>query len=368
MRPSLRFLVIALVGWAGVRAATLDSLPGAELFRIAPSEARVPPIVPTQFAPVEPVAPAPADPAAMMSGYPMAYGPMPYGPMQSPAPFVIRPVVLPVQYASQPAPPQAAAFAPPEQPYTAPIAGLDDWSLSQLAQLSLPGARPSAIPPTQSVPATPPVRKLDRVQLTAWALLRGQQGQPLGPSSLASGGQLGGSQAGARLAIHATPQIAGVLRTSSDVGRRGGEIAGGVRVQPVSGIPLWLTAERRQRIGRLSTGRNAFALFAETGLYQTPLPWHFELDAYLQGGMVGIRSRDAFADGAIAVSRPVYGRFSAGVGIWGGMQPGLYRLDAGPRVSMQVRNNVRVHLDWRQRLVGNSLPGSGPALTLSGNF
>ena len=366
MRPSLRFLVIALVGWAGVRAATLDSLPGAELFRIAPSEARVPPIVPTQFAAIEPVTPTPTN-AAMMPGYPMAYGPMPYGPMQSPASLVVRPVILPVQYASA-APARAPSFAQSEEPYTSPIAGPDDWSLSQLAQLSLPAVRPAAIPPTQSLPAAPPVRKLDRVQMTTWALLRGQQGQPLGPSSLANGGQLGGSQAGARLSIYATRQIAGVLRTSSDVGRRGGEVAAGVRVQPVAGLPVWLTAERRQRIGRLSNGRNAFAVFAETGLYQTPLPWGFELDAYLQGGMVGMRSRDAFADGAVAISRPVYGRFSAGLGMWGGMQPGLYRLDAGPRVSMQVRNNVRIHLDWRQRVVGNSLPGSGPALTLSGNF
>ena len=54
--------------------------------------------------------------------------------------------------------------------------------------------------------------------------------------------------------------------------------------------------------------------------------------------------------------------------MWGGVQPGLYRLDAGPRVSMKVRDNVRVHLDWRQRMVGNSLPGSGPAITLAGNF
>ena len=52
----------------------------------------------------------------------------------------------------------------------------------------------------------------------------------------------------------------------------------------------------------------------------------------------------------------------------GGVQPGLYRLDAGPRVSMKVRDNVRVHLDWRQRIVGNSLPGSGPAVTLAANF
>ena len=47
---------------------------------------------------------------------------------------------------------------------------------------------------------------------------------------------------------------------------------------------------------------------------------------------------------------------------------GIYRVDAGPRVSMRVRNNMRVHLDWRQRLAGNAEPGSGPALTLAADF
>ena len=60
MRPSLRFLVLAVVGWAGVRAAMLDSLPGAELFSITPSAARVAPIAATQFPTLDPLAPEPA--------------------------------------------------------------------------------------------------------------------------------------------------------------------------------------------------------------------------------------------------------------------------------------------------------------------
>jgi hypothetical protein len=50
------------------------------------------------------------------------------------------------------------------------------------------------------------------------------------------------------------------------------------------------------------------------------------------------------------------------------VQPDLYRLDIGPRASMRVRPNMRVHLDWRQRLVGNAEPGSGPAVTLAADF
>jgi hypothetical protein len=68
------------------------------------------------------------------------------------------------------------------------------------------------------------------------------------------------------------------------------------------------------------------------------------------------------------VSRPVWGRFSAGIGVWGGYQPGLYRVDADPRISMRVRPNVSLHLDWRQRLAGAAEPGSGPAVTLGANF
>ena len=92
------------------------------------------------------------------------------------------------------------------------------------------------------------------------------------------------------------------------------------------------------------------------------------LDAYAQAGVVGLKSRDLFADGGITLTRPVYKQFSAGFGIWGGLQPGLYRVDAGPRITMRVRNNVRVHFDYRQRLAGNALPGSGPAVTLAGDF
>ena len=99
-----------------------------------------------------------------------------------------------------------------------------------------------------------------------------------------------------------------------------------------------------------------------------PLGWNLLLDGYAQAGVVGLRSRDLFADGGLAVSRPLFGPFSASAGLWGGYQPGLYRVDAGPRLSMRVRSNVSLHLDWRQRLAGTAQPGSGPALTLDANF
>ena len=130
------------------------------------------------------------------------------------------------------------------------------------------------------------------------------------------------------------------------------------------------------KVGEIPEGQGAafevegrmIAVFLEGGIYEQPLPWRFSLDGYLQGGVVGLKSRDLFVDGGFAVTRPVYRQFSAGFGVWGGAQPGLYRVDAGQRLTMQGRRNVKVHLDWRQRLAGNARPGSGPTLTLAGDF
>ena len=364
MRPSIRFLALALFGWAGVRAMTLGAVPGAEMFSIRQSEAKVPPIAATQFPPIEPLPPAASE----------YYAEAPYY-GQQPQPWAMRlqPIAVPFHYGSAlPAFSQPRPLTPilpePAPNFYGPIPALDEWPLSRIAATSMPPRRSAVVLPQQSVPAPLARQAFDRIQLSAWALLRGQQGMALGPTSLASGGQLGGSQAGARLSYNLTRQVAASLRSSSDVGRRGGEVAAGVRVQPLRGLPLWFTAERRQRIGSVGPGRNAFALFAEGGVYQRPMPWDFELDAYLQAGVVGFKSRDAFIDGGMSFTRPLYRQFSGGLGVWGGAQPGVYRVDGGPRVTMKVRNNVRVHFDWRQRLAGNAQPGSGPAITLAGDF
>jgi hypothetical protein len=367
LRPSLRFLVLAVAGWAGVRAATLGVLPGAGVLSIGRSEARPPPITPTEFPPIEAI--APADASITSAGFMPASV---YAPANQADP-VARVAAVPVYYypAAGPAP-RPARLTPilpqPAPAFYAPIPPLDEWPLARFASASLPTRQSTVILPGQSLPASLSSNRLDRIRLTAWALLRGRQGAVLGPPSLASAGTLGGSQAGARLSYYVTRQIAATFRTSSDVGRRGGEVAAGVRIQPVGGIPLWFTAERRQQLGRYGGGRNAFALFAEGGIYQRPMPWRFSLDAYFEGGVVGLNRRDRFVDGGLTLTRPVYRQFSAGMGIWGGMQPGLARLDLGPRVTMKVRNNVRVHFDWRQRVAGNAQPGSGPAVTLAGDF
>jgi len=364
MRPSLRFLALALIGWAGLRAATLGALPGAEIFSIEPSEAKAPPIVETHFPGIDPVEPAGSDYAAFSDpGVPASYqsaraaGPMPF----------------PVYYAAATSIPRASTqltgvLPEPRPHFYAPIPALDEWPLSRIAATSMPQWRSNVIGSGQSLPATLRRSGVDRLQLSTWALLRSQQAGVAGSQSLASTGSLGASQAGARLTYNFTSQVAGTFRSSSNVGRRGGEVAAGVRLQPLRGIPLWVNAERRQRIGRYGGGRNAFALFFEGGVYDRPMPMRFMLDGYVQGGVVGLHSRDRFIDGALTLTRPIYRQFSAGLGVWGGAQPGLYRVDAGPRVTMRVRPNLKVHVDWRQRLAGNAAPGSGPAVTLAGDF
>lgn len=366
-----RFLFVAVAGWAVIRGATLGALPGAEAF-MSRAEAAEPPVTaPTSFPVIEPVQ---LQPAALPPeyAYPAQYGA--YGTYAGP-PQPPQPIAVPVYYYPAnapartvhvplpPAQPGPDADAPPE--FYAPIPRLEEWQTAGISTPVLPNWRGAQAAPG-AVPVPPlPGSRLDRLQLTAWALLRG----PAGKGALASGGTLGGSQAGARLTYQFNPRIAASLRSTSPVGgSSGGEVAGGVRITPFPSIPIAITAERRQAIGRFSTGRNAFAVFAEGGVYQKPVGWNFTLDGYAQAGVVGFKSRDYFADGGLTISRPVWGPFSAGVGAWGGYQPGLYRVDAGPRISYRVRPNISVHFDYRQRIAGTAFPASGPAVTLGANF
>ena len=372
MRPSLRFLAVAVVGWAAVRAVTVGTIPGFQLSAARPKPVDPPPVAATQFAAIDPVMPIAPAPAAMPPPFQAATMPYPAMPYYPAGP--IRPVVVPIYYDYRPSPappvrPTQAIWALPEpqplfQPKPSP---LDEWPLSRIAATSMP-ARSTVTAPMQTTAPAITAARIDRIQLTMWAMLRDTRTITGSSSSLATGGTLGASQAGARLFYNFSPMLSAVVRTSSNVNQRGGEVAGGIRVRPLRAIPVWFTAERRQALGQYGGGRNAFAFFAEGGVYDRPMPWGFMLNGYAQGGVVGLSSRDLFADGAVTFSRPVYREFSGGFGVWGGVQPGLYRVDAGPRLTMKVRRNLRVHLDYRQRLAGNAEPGSGPVLTLAGDF
>lgn len=363
MSAPIRFLALVLAGWAGIRAVTLGAIPG---FTVSYAKERpasaLPSIVATQFPPLPPVEALPQQhwlqPASAYSAYPAI--PVPARFYYPAYPYAPAPLA-----GSQPIPPRPAwhlaSSAAPGLAFTSSSAPSGGWQISGLPALPQAQSRPLPVFPMQ--PIVQP--RLDRLQLTTWAMLRG----PPEPGGLATGGTLGGSQAGMRLTYNFNRWIAASFRTSSPVGgSRGAEVAGGVRVMPFRSIPVAITAERRQSISRDGGGRSAFALFAEGGLYHRPMPLDFSLDAYFQAGIVGLNSRDLFADGALAFTRPVWGRVSAGVGLWGGYQPGVYRVDAGPRVSVRLRDNIYAHVDWRQRLAGRASPSSGPALTIAADF
>jgi hypothetical protein len=130
---------------------------------------------------------------------------------------------------------------------------------------------------------------------------------------------------------------------------------------------LRILAERRQALG--SEGRNAFSLTLHGGASAVSLPAGFRLDSYAQAGVVGARSRELFADGALRATRPVIGGLSLGAGAWGAAQPGVSRLDVGPSATLRMPTlGATLSADWRFRVAGDARPGSGPALTLSTDF
>ena len=345
MSAAIRFLGVAVFAWVGLRTASLGLIPGAEALTFIPGFTPAPEIAydPVPLAPIEAAAfpiPAPARVAVL------------------PRPAARIPGIQPVMVDYD-----LAVPAPPV--WFTPLPQLDDWPLSRIASSS-PSWRSAPMRTTPAGGPYPP--RLDRISLTTWSLLRQiPAGSPLPDESLASGGTLGGSQAGARLAYAFNRSLAASLRLTSNIGGvNGAEVALGMRWTPLRRVPVSITAERRQRIGK--AGRSAFALFAEGGVYDRPMPYQFYLDAYAQAGVVGFHNSSLFADGAVTFTRPVWRQLSAGAGVWAGIQPGVYRVDAGPRLSLRVGRSMRVHLDYRQRLAGEALPGSGPAVTIGGDF
>jgi hypothetical protein len=229
-------------------------------------------------------------------------------------------------------------------------------------------AAPAALPPETPYRAPPAP---SRLSLSAWAI-----GRDGGGSALAQGGQLGGSQAGLRAAyaLDADRRVAVAMRLSTPLSGVGGrEAAVGLEWQPIARLPVRLTAERRFALDR--GARDGFALGLFGGVGGVALPAGLTLDAYGQAGVVGLRRRAGYVDGALRVDRPVMdagpARLAVGAGLWGAAQPGVSRLDVGPQLVLRVPTGpttLRVGLDWRHRIAGNARPGSGPALSLGADF
>jgi hypothetical protein len=186
---------------------------------------------------------------------------------------------------------------------------------------------------------------------------------------------LGGSQIGGRIGYRVNEDAARPLsilaRLYAPVNRpAGSEAALGLEWKPMAGLPVRVLGERRQRIGR--QGRSAFALMAHGGVSDISIGGGLRAEGYAQAGVVGARAQDLFVDGFLAFTLPLseQRKFSVGGAVWGAAQPGIARIDAGPRVSLTVpgAERVRMTADWRFKLDGNASPASGPSLTLATDF
>lgn len=202
---------------------------------------------------------------------------------------------------------------------------------------------------------------------SAWAFVRGG-GRA---SALSPGGQIGGGQTGARLLyrLDTAGSLSTAVRLSGTIGgTRQTEAAVGLDWKPIATLPLHLMAERRIAIDH--GGRNAWTAGLAGGVDAVPLAAHWRLDGYAEAGVVGLKSRDLYADGAARIARAIDighgGSLALGGGLWGAA-----RLDIGPSAVLRLpvaHHAVALALDWRERVAGRAKPGSGMALTLASDF
>jgi hypothetical protein len=190
---------------------------------------------------------------------------------------------------------------------------------------------------------------------------------------LAPTGQIGGSQAAARIAyrLDDAGRIAVAARVATAYRGTGQtETALGLDLVPAPGLRFAI--ERRIPIG--TQGRDAWSAYASGGVYRALSP-RILLDGYAQAGLVGARSRDPFADGGLRIAHRTplapAADLHVGAGLWGAAQPGAARLDLGPRAAVMVRTGrvpLTLAAEDRIRIAGRARPGTGLAVTLAGDF
>lgn len=225
---------------------------------------------------------------------------------------------------------------------------------------------PAAIPPPTRPTAAGPLPS--RWSIDGWLLLRdsGRHASGFG------GGQLGGAQAGVRVAytLDRRHRLAAFARADTPLRGGGQEAAIGLDWQPTR-LPVRVIAEERLDLG---TGKAAPAA-GVVGGFGPSMIQGFRIEGYGQAGIVGRGDGQGFVDGDARVTRPI-GKVAGlavdiGAGTWGGAQPDASRLDIGPTIGVALPiagQTVRLAVDWRQRIAGHAAPGSGPALTLGAHF
>lgn len=325
-RP-LYFLTVVIGGWIGARTALLwpvQEIAPALIGAVAPAAA--------------------AEPARKGMAHPRR--------------------IVPVTHRLAAAPAPSSLLARPSA--TAPLAA-KPASGSPPARFEPPAAAVASPPdPLPAGSDPPPVFRTSprsRWSGSAWAILR--------PDGRATPfvSQLGGSQAGGRLAyaIDGARRLALYARVSTAIDSPQREGAVGVDWRPTR-LPIHLIAERRIGIEGVRSGT---AIGAVGGIGPTPIAGPVRIEGYAQGGMIVRERAEGFVDGSLRFTLPVATRLDLGLGVWGGAQQGASRADVGPTIGLSLPvagRGVRLSADWRQRVAGDARPGSGPAVSLGFDF
>lgn len=311
-----------------------------------------------------------------------------------------RPALLPQRPRVTPPVPRAMPSLTPPAPAAQPsakvkptppriAAGHQLLFLAGMEAMPLPEDAVAAAAPSQ--PASPPVPYLPTARAQAlrwsadgWILWReGGNGFNLPgaglPGASLPAGAYGSSQAGVvlryRLAPASPHRPTLYLRgTSGLYVPRGEELAAGLAIRPLPGLPVSVMGEGR--VTRTASGdvvRPAVALVSEFPPVSLPLGLRGE--AYVQAGWVGGRDDTPFIDGQARVEKRAWrsgkAELQLGAGAWGGAQDAARRVDVGPTATLDLPVgpvNTRLSADYRFRVAGMAAPGSGAAVTFSAGF
>lgn len=282
---------------------------------------------------------------------------------------------------------ETASAAPPAAPAgTAPTPG--DYATAAYAELARGNRRAAVGLFDMALAAGPDPRdaqwKAERKRLTrhwsgeVFSVLR----DPGTPGTIGPAAQpvLGGGQSGASIAYKFNPLAARPVsltaRINSATGGGNGadpastQAAVGLRWQVVPAVSLY--AERLIAIG--ADARNDWQMRVAGGGNGQRGRWRW--NGYGEAGVIA--GGDVFAGaqgfGGIRVLRLKGSDIVAGAGAWGSYQtgtPDASALDLGPSVATRLplgRWSLDMSADYRFRVAGNALPGSGPALTIATTF
>lgn len=156
---------------------------------------------------------------------------------------------------------------------------------------------------------------------------------------------------------------------------RSAQAALGVRYELLPALSL--TAERLIAVGDDARDDWLLRLSGGTSQRLRLLGRPLALDAYGEASLLG--NGDSLAAGQARALAPLLSSrnlsLSAGLGSWASLQntgpATIGRLDVGPSAAVRLgqgRLALELSADYRQRIAGEALPGSGPALTLGTSF